>query len=268
MPGGPPLMMASTGFLVAANPPDGGVSYLGTCACCFNRHILLTAAHCVPDPLVNVFAQLPAEAGTRRILDVVRHPASDLALLLAEPRDPEPASAHVFNIAADDWALVEGDDFQAFGYPVEGAETLGPVGRLFKGNFLRYFNYRDTHQRSYFAGELSIAAPAGLSGGPVVIERVQRPYLIAVVTMNVKSYALLDSVEEVERDGKTVRVETSAVVTYGIAAMLTNKRIGSARPWRASNGVWRSRERAASDTSSAGATQQGRARPPATPARC
>lgn len=214
---GVPLYFAmSTGFVLAQDA-DGTVGIAGSCACYRRRDVLVTAAHCVPEAASELYVVLPGEPKPRPVLRVERHETSDVAVVIAQPREDEPLGTQVYE-GIDD-TLTEGGDFMAYGYPVEAAAS--PVGRLFKGHFQRYMSYEDAAGHGYFAGELSIPAPAGLSGGPVV--RTTSPSLLtAVVTQNVESYVVLDSLEEVERDGKTLRVESRRVVNYGIAAMLTS----------------------------------------------
>lgn len=45
--------------------------------------------------------------------------------------------------------------------------------------------------------------------------------LIAIVTTNVESYAIADSITEVDDNGKQYREESRRVISNGIAAMLT-----------------------------------------------
>ena len=114
-----------------------------------------------------------------------------------------------------DQTLVDGGDFISFGYPSEEGERAVP--RFFKGHFQRHFGYSDPSGRTYFAGEMSIPAPAGLSGGP--LSRPQTPDKIcAIVTTNHDSYLVIDSYEEEERDGDVSRGQIRRVVSYGIAA--------------------------------------------------
>jgi hypothetical protein len=47
------------------------------------------------------------------------------------------------------------------------------------------------------------------------------------VTTNHDSYLVIDSYEEEERDGRVSRGEIRRVVSYGIAAMLTNTAIAN-----------------------------------------
>lgn len=213
----PLYMSASTGFLVAVGSA-GQHGLAGSCACYQQRHVLLTASHCISEAAHEVYVVLPGDGEARRVHQIVRHPTADLALLVAERREPESMAKQVF-LGVDE-TLDEGGDFMAFGYPVEGADA--PVGRLFKGHFQRYMSYTDSAGRTYLAGELNTPAPAGLSGGPVV--RPHTPELLTgVVTTNVESYVVLDSVEEVERNGSILRVHNRRVVTYGLAALLTSK---------------------------------------------
>jgi hypothetical protein len=122
--------------------------------------------------------------------------------------------------------LIDGGDFDAYGYPNDGLPAGQPVGRLMKGHFQRYFGYESPSGYTYFAGEMSVPAPAGTSGGPVL--RRGTPHLDGIVTTNVDSSILLDKVDEIDEDDKRLRIETRRVVTYGIAAMAT-----SLLPWLA-----------------------------------
>jgi hypothetical protein len=223
----PLYMNMTTGFLSAvtgeatAIRDDRKVELLGSCAIFQQRHILLTAAHCIPDPElgVEIWASLPGNNdGAALVQEVVVHPTSDLAVAFVSPKDDDPMSLQVFSGISGE--LQEGGDFVAFGYPSEGVGA--PKGRLFKGHFQRYIGHDDAAGRSYFAGELSIPAPGGLSGGPVS-PAYQPGLLTAIVTTNVDSYAILDSISEVDDAGKQYREETRRVISYGIAAMLTSQ---------------------------------------------
>ncbi len=109
---------------------------------------------------------------------------------------------------------------------MEGSGNALPVGRLFKGHFQRTFGYDPpSGAPRYLAAELSIPAPAGFSGGPLAWAH-DPDKLVAIVTTNHDSYALLDRFEEVEKSGNIYREKTSRVVSYGIAAMLVGL-----KPW-------------------------------------
>jgi hypothetical protein len=206
---------------------DGEVSVGGTCFAFRERHNFLTAEHCVPEGAQAIVLQEPNRV-QRPALAIERNPGHDVALIRTAPLEDEIGANQILDSIPEN--MVDGGDFMTYGYPVdEGAGGL--VGRLLKGHFQRYFGYKNTRGNTYFAGEMSIATPAGHSGGPVV--RASSPQsLEGVVTTNHDSYVVLDQIEEVEEDGKTLRVESRRIVTYGIAAMAT-----SLKPWLTEIGV-------------------------------
>lgn len=205
----------------------GSVSVGGTCFAFGDRHTFLTAEHCVPEGMAVVVLQEPGRI-QRPAVVIERNPAHDVALVRTAPLDHESAAKQIVSQIPED--LIDGGDFLTYGYPND-AGAGGLVGRLLKGHFQRYFPYKNARGHSYFAGELSVATPSGHSGGPVV--RASSPqWLEGIVTTNHDSYIVLDQIEEVEENGKTLRVESRRVVTYGIAAMAT-----SLRPWLSELGV-------------------------------
>jgi hypothetical protein len=90
--------------------------------------------------------------------------------------------------------------------------------RLFRGHYQRFLTYESPLGYTYAAGELSIAAPGGLSGGPVFREGAM-VMLTGIVTENLDSYSVLDSVEKMT-GGETVRIEHHRIISYGMAVML------------------------------------------------
>lgn len=95
---------------------------------------------------------------------------SDVAFLVAERMDNDHDPFPLTYQPPPD-GLVDGGTFIGFGYPVEGSDGAMPVGRLFRGHFQRYFGYTPPGATEpYFAGEMSIPAPAGFSGGPLAYE--------------------------------------------------------------------------------------------------
>jgi hypothetical protein len=130
-----------------------------------------------------------------------------------DPEDVEPFWGAVGNYSL-------GEQFHAFGYPEDvAADKPGPTPRLFTGHFQRFFDYRSFAGFRYRAGELSLPAPAGLSGGPLF-----RPGAAVMVTglvaENFESRTTLDSVEEVSREGDRTTYSTVRVIAYGVAVML------------------------------------------------
>lgn len=86
----------------------------------------------------------------------------------------------------------------AYGFPTEGPDPssgAAPVSRLFVGHYQRFSEYSSPPGYRYLAGEMSIPAPGGLSGGPVF--RAEAPEMLTgMVTANHESYAITDSLEE------------------------------------------------------------------------
>lgn len=198
-------------------PPDGKWEFSGTGAMFVRPYVILTAAHCVPEIANATFAfRSPVEREARVVERVIRHPTKDLAALLIS-KDAEMPPTGVYSEVRHQ--LVDGGDFIAFGYPAE-ADTSVP--RLFKGHYQRHFSYEPPNGQSYFAVELSIPAPAGLSGGPV--SDANRPQVLdAIVTANHESSLVIDSYEEEERDGTISRGKITRVVSYGIAAVVVGE---------------------------------------------
>ena len=98
-----------------------------------------------------------------------------------------------------------GDDYAAFGYPEDvAADTPGPTPRLFTGHFQRFFDHSSYAGYNYRAGEMSLPAPAGLSGGPVF--RRQAPVMVmGLVAENFESSTTLHAVEEITEEGRERR---------------------------------------------------------------
>ncbi|MGE2689980.1 S1 family peptidase [Mycolicibacterium pulveris] len=203
----------ATGQVLFA-PPDAAWEFSGTGAMYLRPYVILTAAHCVPDVVGGRLGfKSPMESDGRLAEQVIRHPTIDLAALVVSKDAAKPPTGVYSEIGH---GLVDGGDFIAFGYPAELGTT---APRLFKGHYQRHFEYQSPDGHKYFAAELSIPAPAGLSGGPV--SNAHRPQVLdAIVTANHDSSAVIDSFEEEERDGKVWRGKITRVVSYGIAAML------------------------------------------------
>ncbi len=158
----------------------------------------------------------------RAVEEVQVHPNADLALLRVTPMDSERGDdpAHPFWNYVGNYAL--GEDFMAFGFPesVFGDDGRSPTPRLFKGSYQRIFDYMSGHEkRHYVAGEMSIPAPAGLSGAPLFRPGAQQ-MVTAVVTENMESTTYLDAIEIVNRGGDTSTTRYEKVISYGVALML------------------------------------------------
>jgi Trypsin-like peptidase domain len=211
--------MFSTG-LVFIQERDERWRISGTSAAYNSRHSYVTAAHCVPDGCDVAVHAIKGSGGNmiRPAQAVTKHPETDIAVITLDPAEDGTAShlrECIYVRPADQ--LIDGGDFIGHGYPVEGAEA--PVARTFKGHFMRYFGYEPPNGgNSYFAGEMSIPAPPGFSGGPLAYTTMPNG-LVAVVTTNVDSEIILDRFEEVQRDGSKHAERVTRMISYGIAAM-------------------------------------------------
>lgn len=210
---------------VFCRPTGGAVSdwktaeYTGTCALYVRPNVAVTAGHCVRADGVQYAVAARTAPDAWIASGVYRHPKADVAVLVG--RNEDVSMNDSIRLYSDvDRTMSEGRDFIAYGYPAE--EGSGAVPRYFKGHFQRYFGYPDPRGRVYFAGEMSIPAPAGLSGGPVSAPSTPDK-LIGIVTTNHDSYLVEDSYVQEERDGRISRGEIRRVVSYGIAAMLVHE---------------------------------------------
>jgi hypothetical protein len=194
--------------------------FLGT-ACGFRtpRHFL-TAAHCVGDlDAASVAVVLPHEPTPHRrpVKTIDRHPKADLALLtLVNDAVPQP---FLTTLSPAEHRL--GIDFFAYGYP-ENILTIDqrePTPRLFAGIIQRYFTHQSFMRYSYEAAEMSIPAPAGLSGGPVFHHHGTQQ-LFGVVTENFDSTTLLEAVELISTQTEKRTVQYQRMISYGVTLLL------------------------------------------------
>lgn len=216
--------LQATGMLYVQNE-HGDESFAGSCFLFREDNVVLTAAHCVPPSIAGARIMLSYPKREMPVLDIRRHPSADIAVLVCgeeyayrnESGYPETA----FWDGVNNWSLGEG--FNAFGYPSEGPSfdaEPGPTPRFFAGYFQRFFRYGSHSGYQYLAGELSIPAPGGLSGGPI-FRPGAAPMVTGLVTANAESYAVTDSIDDVQQDGTRYRQESRRVLTYGVALMLS-----------------------------------------------
>jgi hypothetical protein len=186
----------------------------GTAFALTTPDILVTAAHCVHG--------FPAErvgypVGNRviRATSIDIHPSADIAIVRVGADD-----AHLTGF----WGFVGnyglGEDFMTYGFPYEeiagGIKRLLP--RLFLGHYQRFFDYVHGPWK-YYAGEMSVPAPLGLSGAPIFRPGAEQ-MLTGIVTANSSSELVEDYYEETDRAGAKVVHKTARITTYGIALML------------------------------------------------
>lgn len=205
--------------LFKAAPSPENQAFLGTCFAFRRKTHFLTAAHCIGDLKENeILLAHPGAGQTFKASSVVRHPTADIALIKVDSIESDQAQA--FLSLKTKYGL--GDDFKAFGFPedVFGHDASQPVGRLFKGYFQRYFFREGNSRYRYDAGEMNIACPGGLSGGPVFMG--DRTWVVfGLVTENLESTTFLHSVREIDMAGKVTREHYQNVINYGVCLMLT-----------------------------------------------
>lgn len=155
---------------------------------------------------------------------IARHPTADIAMLFLQGEDARSEAGYptlAFWDGVGNWSL--GEEFLAYGYPSEGpteGASNSPVARLFRGYFQRFMHFETPGGFQYLGGEMSIPAPGGLSGGPL-FRPGAHTMVTGLVATNRDSYAVTDSIDEVDDAGKRFRLESRKVVSYGVAVMLS-----------------------------------------------
>lgn len=126
-----------------------------------------------------------------------------------------------------------GTEFVAYGFPADAIAGVGlkPVARLLRGYIQRPMIHRSYLGYTYPAGEMNIAAPGGLSGGPIVTLASTDPrwrsrdsmvgVAFGVVTENARTETSDSSIER-EEDG-IVRERVISTINYGVCAFLSGE---------------------------------------------
>lgn len=192
-------------------------NFLGSVMAYRDETHFLTAAHCVGQ-LESSQLSVTLTLGATRVISVqsvIRHPTADLAILVTGSS----GLSHPFRNYRKRPEV--GEEFVAFGYPenVFAVEAREPTARLFRGHYQRFYRHESYLGYAYEAAELSIPAPAGLSGGPVFLE-TSMDEVVGIVTENLESTTVLESVEEIQAPGKERREVFRKVITYGVAVVL------------------------------------------------
>lgn len=206
------------------NPPDAAAllfqqqaetwTFLGTSFAFREERMLLTAAHCVKGIDVKELAVLfPSnQASAYCVESVTVHPVADIAICRTEP-----LPSGLISPFSGVGEAGPGQEFIAFGFPEDESGPGGgrqPTARIFRGYFQRTLEFKSRFGYEYRAAELSIPAPQGLSGGPVLHGKFRAP--VGIVTENFESFTTVH--EEVETpEGKTVYRH---VINYGVGLLL------------------------------------------------
>lgn len=216
--------LGAVGAVIAVDNA-GIATFTGTCFLFRHSHCAVTAAHCVPETAHEFRIELPRLGRAQRVVELHRHPQADVAVLLSEPVDADDGQgypAEAFWDAVGNWGL--GEQYMIYGFPSEGPTPdapNAPTPRAFVGHFQRFFDYVSPSGYRYLAAELSGEAPSGLSGGPIFRQAAPQ-MLTGVVTANLDSYAVTDSMEEVRDGGSVYRLESRRVVSYGVGLVLSS----------------------------------------------
>lgn len=113
-----------------------------------------------------------------------------------------------------------GDGFASLGYPEDTTDDgVAPVARCIRGYIQRFYEHRSHMGYAYRAGEMSVGAPAGLSGGPVLAVG-DTMAAIGIVAENRQSTTYLHQLEEIQEDGHTYRETLHSVIQYGAFVVL------------------------------------------------
>ncbi len=206
--------------VIVQRDAEGRPSALGTAFAFRSAECWVTARHCVPGDVAQAaVATTLGKVYWRTIREAFTHPDADIAVLHVEPKDRNDPAVPFYACAS---TYLLGEDFIAYGFPesVFGQDQREPTPRLFKGYYQRFIKeYRSHNGSTYDAGEMSIPAPPGLSGGPLFRPGTQQ-ILTGMVTDNLDSSTTLDAVHQEIEGGETRTTHYQRVITYGIALML------------------------------------------------
>lgn len=208
------------GLVYLTNPETGESSPGGSCAAFGDRSHWLTAAHCVPGGMEVTVLRGGLFQHPVRAVEVVRHPAADLAMIrVSLENDTAPAGLEENFYTVPPHELAIGSDFIGSAYPVAGQQ---PVERVLKGYFQRpiWNHLPASGGASYNAFEMSVPALRGSSGAVLAYAHRHRS-AVAVVTENQASYITVSSFQEVEDGGAQYRELHQEVVSYGVALSLS-----------------------------------------------
>lgn len=219
--------LSATGVLFHG-PPDGDrISVLGSCTAFRRNDVVLTAAHCVRSVSAeHIWVDFMRQGtGARQATMIKPHESADLAIIELEPVGNDEVGNPEFAFWNFVGNLALGEEFFAYGYPVEPQQERDMffrfTPRVFRGHYQRFFRMDDVPGGyNYRAIELNMPAPEGLRGGPVF--RPGAPQMLTgIVAANIESYTIADSFEEVVSPNHTTRYETRRVISYGAAVVLS-----------------------------------------------
>lgn len=196
----------------------GRLTFLGTCFAFRHRNYFLCAEHCVRGRAIDrLVVASPFEAVFSPVQVILSHAQADVAIVKLANEGlgaTEPFWGFVGNYGL-------GEEFMTYGFPEDsrGPNQGTPTARLFRGYYQRFLDHRSHIGYAYVAGELSIACPGGLSGGPLFRPGAP-PMITGIVTENLEATTLLDSEEKILDNGVHHHDHYRRVINYGVALML------------------------------------------------
>ena len=197
---------------------EGSLAFLGTCFAFRKRHVFLTAAHCTKGLDAADLVVVSAFAGRlSEVQRVTRHPHADLAALEVDAAGMSPIRPYTtLGVSAQ-----YGAEVCAIGFPEDStaAGTTEPTGRLFRAHIQRFLVKESHLGYRYHAAELSIGAPAGLSGGPVFLADMSGN-LVGLVTENFESTTYLRTIQELHEPGNVFKEHIHTVINYAVCVWL------------------------------------------------
>jgi hypothetical protein len=209
---------AALGRLLGSWEP-GVWRFLGTCFLFRNASTVLTAAHCVRNPPLELKVHFPfaPNGPSHSVGDVQIHPEADVArLALIEPMEHH----HVPYYSGPIQPHFQGQPLIALGFPEQStAAGPGQTMRVFSGTLQRWCLFENTGGAPFRALETSFASPSGLSGGPVVT--TGHEFSVAgVMCNNLESRTETVLIDEHEENGVLHREVVWRLIEYGIAVDL------------------------------------------------
>jgi hypothetical protein len=116
-----------------------------------------------------------------------------------------------------------GEPFVAYGYPIEhgsvGPLVAAPSARLIVGNYQRFYEFGSPDGYQFLAGEMSVAATTGMSGGPLFrpgAAQMLSGLVVASVESSVEAYKKIVVTEGAE----TYIEKVDRITEYGVALIL------------------------------------------------
>ena len=203
---------------------------LGTCFSLSSARHFVTAAHCVKSvPMADLEVQTLGLGSTRSpVVKVTTHATADLSILTIDL--PDEHFVTPLKLGTLD-AFYGGAPVASFGFPSDTthmgtAENFvtrtGPTLRFFRGHVQRTGLHVSQDGYTFSAMELSFAAPAGLSGGPVFMSERNEP--VALIAENQESSTYLRTITDVREGGIEFHETIHSVINYAIAVDLTTHR--------------------------------------------